>query len=159
MEVLSPSSNMKHIQVAIDNKANAVYGGLKNWNARNKAINFSEEEYNYLIDELHKNNIKFYLTLNILMLDEEINDAVKFLKNNRLPDAFIVADIGLITELKKEFPQVPIHLSTQFGCHSIDDVNFAKSLDSERVVLSRELTLSEINKIKENTDIELECFI
>ena len=59
MEILSPSSNMQHIQVAIDNKSNAVYGGLKNWNARNKAINFSDAEYNYLIDELHKNSIKF----------------------------------------------------------------------------------------------------
>ena len=66
MEILSPSSNMQHIQVAIDNKSNAVYGGLKNWNARNKAINFSDAEYNYLIDELHKNSIKFYLTLNII---------------------------------------------------------------------------------------------
>ena len=76
MEILSPASNMKHIQVAIDEKANAVYGGLKKWNARNKAINFTNEEYNMLIKELHKNNIKFFLTLNILMLDEEINGEV-----------------------------------------------------------------------------------
>ena len=66
MEILSPASNLEHIKVAIDEKANAVYGGLKKWNARNKAINFTTEEYNYLIDELHKNGIKFYLTLNIL---------------------------------------------------------------------------------------------
>ena len=67
MEILSPASNMEHIKVAIDNKANAVYGGLKQWNARNKAINFSEDEYELLINKLHNNNIKFYLTLNILM--------------------------------------------------------------------------------------------
>ena len=72
MEILSPASNMEHIKVAIDNKANAVYGGLKQWNARNKAINFSEDEYELLINKLHNNNIKFYLTLNILMLDNEI---------------------------------------------------------------------------------------
>ena len=159
MEILSPASNMKHIQVAIDEKANAVYGGLKKWNARNKAINFTNEEYNMLIKKLHKNNIKFFLTLNILMLDEEINEVIEFLKNNSLPDAFIVTDIGLIRELHKFFPKVPLHFSTQFGAHNIDDVNYIKSLGGERAILARELTLDEINNIKKQTDIELECFI
>ena len=159
MEILSPSSNLEHIQVAIDGKANAVYGGLKKWNARNKAINFTDEEYNYLIKELHKNNIKFFLTLNILMLDEEVEEVIDFLKHNSLPDAFIVTDIGLILKLKNEFPNVPLHFSTQFGCHNIDDVNFVKSIGGERAILARELTLSEIENIRINTDIELECFI
>ena len=159
MEILSPASNMEHIKVAIDNKANAVYGGLKQWNARNKAINFTDTEYNTLITELHKNKIKFFLTLNILMLDNEITEAIKFLKNNKLPDAFIVADIGLALELHKEFPNVPLHFSTQFGCHNIDDVNYVNFLDGQRAILARELTLDEINNIKEKTSIELECFI
>ena len=159
MEILSPASNMNHITVAIDGKANAVYGGLKKWNARNKAINFTTEEYNVLIEKLHKNNIKFFLTLNILMLDDEIKEVIDFLKQNTLPDAFIVTDIGLVQELHKEFPNVPLHFSTQFGAHNIDDINYIKSLDGERAILSRELTLPEINNIKENTDIELECFI
>lgn len=159
MEILSPASNMNHITVAIDGKANAVYGGLKKWNARNKAINFTTEEYNVLIEKLHKNNIKFFLTLNILMLDDEIKEVMDFLKQNTLPDAFIVTDIGLVQELHKEFPNVPLHFSTQFGAHNIDDVNYIKSLNGERAILSRELTLPEINNIKENTDIELECFI
>lgn len=159
MEILSPASNMNHIKVAIDSKANAVYGGLKKWNARNKAINFTTEEYNVLIEELHKNNIKFFLTLNILMLDDEIKEVIDFLKQNTLPDAFIVTDMGLLQELHKEFPNVPLHFSTQFGAHNIDDVNYIKSLNGERAILSRELTLTEINNIKENTDIELECFI
>ena len=159
MEILSPASNLEHIKVAIDEKANAVYGGLKKWNARNKAINFTTEEYNYLIDELHKNGIKFYLTLNILMLDEEISEVINFLKNNKLPDAFIVTDVGLINELYKEFPQVPLHFSTQFGIHNLDDIDFIKALNGERAILSRELTLEELNKIKVNTDIETECFI
>ncbi|MDD4795859.1 MAG: U32 family peptidase [Bacilli bacterium] len=159
MEILSPASNMNHIKIAIDHKANAVYGGLKKWNARNKAINFSDEEYNILIEELHKNGIKFFLTLNILMLDEEIEEIICFLKKNKLPDSFIVADIGLIQRLHKEFPNVPLHFSTQFGCHNIDDVNYIKSINGDRAILARELTLQEINKIKDNTDIELESFI
>lgn len=159
MEILSPASNMNHIKVAIDGKTNAVYGGLKKWNARNKAINFTVEEYNTLIEKLHKNNIKFFLTLNILMLDDEIKEVIDFLKQNTLPDAFIVTDMGLVQELHKEFPNVPLHFSTQFGAHNIDDVNYIKFLNGERAILSRELTLTEINNIKENTDIELECFI
>lgn len=159
MEILSPASNMEHIQVAIDGKANAVYGGLKKWNARNKAINFTSEEYNHLIKKLHENNIKFFLTLNILMLDNEIDEVIEFLKNNTLPDAFIVTDIGLLNTLHDEFPNVPLHFSTQFGAHNIEDVNYIKSLNGERAILSRELTLEEINNIKNNTDIELECFI
>lgn len=159
MEILSPASNMNHIKVAIDHKVNAVYGGLKKWNARNKAINFTDEEYNILIEKLHKNGIKFFLTLNILMLDEEIEEIIAFLKKNKLPDSFIVTDIGLIQRLYKEFPSVPLHFSTQFGCHNIDDVNYVKSINGSRVILARELTLKEINKLKENTNIELECFI
>lgn len=159
MEILSPASNMEHIQVAIDGKANAVYGGLKKWNARNKAINFTSEEYNHLIKKLHENNIKFFLTLNILMLDNEIEEVIEFLKNNTLPDAFIVTDIGLLNTLHDEFPNVPLHFSTQFGVHNIEDVNYIKSLNGERAILSRELTLEEINNIKNNTNIELECFI
>lgn len=159
MEILSPSSNMEHIEVAIDGRANAVYGGIKKWNARNKAINFTTDEYNLLIAKLHQNNIKFFLTLNILMLDNEIKEVIEFLKNNSLPDAFIVADVGLIRELHKEFPNVPLYFSTQFGAHNVDDVNFIKSLNGKRAVLSRELTLNEINNIKKNVDIELECFI
>ena len=140
MEILSPASNLEHIKVAIDHNANAVYGGLKNWNARNKAINFTTDEYNYLIDELHKHNIKF-------------------LKSNKLPDSFIVADLGLIRRLHKEFPSVPLHFSTQFGCHNVDDVNYVKKLGGARAILARELTLDEISKIENNTDMELECFV
>lgn len=159
MEILSPASNMEHIKVAIDEKTDAVYGGLSKWNARNKAINFSTEEYNFLIKKLHKNNIKFYLTLNILLLDSEIEEVIEFLKNNSLPDSFIVTDIGLILRLQEEFPNVPLHFSTQFGAHNIDDINFIKSLNGERAIISRELTLKEIEKIKNKSNIELECFI
>lgn len=159
MEILSPASNMKHIEVAINEKADAVYGGLKKWNARNKAINFTTDEYNQLIEHLHKNKIKFYLTLNILMFDDEIEDVIKFLKNNKLPDAFIVADIGLIKRLQKEFPNIPIHLSTQFGIHNIDDIKYAESINAKRGILARELTLEETTNIRNNTKLELESFI
>lgn len=159
MEILSPASNLEHIESAINAKANAVYGGTKKWNARNKAINFSKNEYNYVIKKLHENGLKFFLTLNILMLDEEIKEVIQFLNTNTLPDAFIVTDIGLIEKLNKEFPNVPLHISTQFGIHNIDDINYIKSLNGKRGILARELTLDEIKSIRNNTDIELECFV
>lgn len=98
MELLSPAGNLKHINLAIDKKVDAVYGGLKEWNARNKAMNFSIEEYNKIVKQLHDNGIKFYLTLNTLVFDEEIEDIMNFLdrKDTVLLDAFIIADIGLI---------------------------------------------------------------
>ena len=161
MEILSPAGNNIHINVAIEEKSNAVYGGLKKWNARNNAVNFSIDEYNKNIKKLHENNIKFYLTLNTLMLDEEIENIIMLLKSGEieLPDSFIVADLGLIIRLKREFPNVDLHISTQFGAHNIDDLIFLEKLGVKRVILARELTLKEINKLTKNTTIELETFI
>lgn len=161
MEILSPAGEEIHIDVAIKEKSNAVYGGLKKWNARNNAINFSIDEYNEIIDKLHVNNIKFYLTLNTLVLDEEIEDIISLFKSDeiKLPDAFIVADIGLILRLKKEFKNVDIHVSTQFGAHNIDDLKFLEKIGVKRAILARELTLTEITKLKQNTNLELETFI
>lgn len=161
MELLSPAGNINHIDVAINKKADAVYGGLKNWNARNKAMNFSIAEYNESVRKLHENRIKFYMTLNILVFDSEIEEIIKFLKedNTELPDAFIIADIGLIRRIHKEFPNIPLHFSTQFGIHNINDCNFAESLGAERAILARELTFSEVENIRNNTKLEIENFI
>lgn len=161
MEILSPAGNCNHIDLAIKKETNAVYGGLKKWNARNKAVNFSIHEYNSAINKLHKEKIKFYLTLNTLVFDNEIKEIINFLKSDEtvLPDAFIVADIGLIVRLKKEFPNIPIHLSTQFGIHNIADIKFAESIGATRGILARELTFQEINNIKNSTNLEIENFV
>ena len=161
MELLSPAGNLKHIELAIDKKVDAVYGGLKEWNARSKAMNFSIEEYNSVVSKLHENGIKFYLTLNTLVFDEEIDDIIEFLerKDTILPDSFIIADIGLIRKIKNKFPSIPLHFSTQFGIHNISDVKFAEILGAERAILARELTMNEIEKIIDNTSLEIENFV
>lgn len=161
MEILSPAGNLQHIELAIAKKVDAVYGGVKNWNARNKAVNFSIDEYYDVVKKVHDNGIKFYLTLNTLVFDEEINDIINFLKakDTILPDAFIVADVGLILKLKKAFPKIPLHFSTQFGTHNISDCELAKILGAERVILSRELTMNEIKNIKSKTTLEIEVFV
>lgn len=161
MEILSPAGNMDLVNSAIKAKSNAVYGGFKLWNARNNAINFSLEEYNLAITKIHKNNMKFYLTLNNLVLDDEIKQIISFLKNPDLilPDAFIVADLGLALELRKAFPNIALHISTQFGAHNLDDIKFLESLKADRIILARELTLKELKNLRKNTSTELECFI
>lgn len=161
MELLSPAGNLKHIELAIEKNVDAVYGGFKEWNARNKAMNFSIEEYNDVVKKLHDNGIKFYLTLNTLVFDEELEDILNFLKekDTSLPDAFIVADIGLILKLKKTFPNIPLHFSTQFGIHSVSDCTFAESIGAERAILARELTIDEIKTIKNKTTLEIENFV
>ena len=160
MEILYPAGNIEYIKSAIKVGANAVYGGLKLWNARNKAINFGIDEMKNGIELCHKNGLKFYLTLNTLMFDNEINEVIKILKDNQIvPDAFICADVGLIVNLKKNFPNVPIHISTQFGVHNVSDSIFAKELGAERIILARELTKTEILNIKNNVQIETEIFV
>ncbi len=161
MEILFPAGSTKHIDVAIRSGVDAVYGGFKKWNARDKADNFSLTQYKSVLTKLHSHGIKFYLTLNTLMFDNEIADVVKLLRNNRqyLPDAIIAADLGLVTELRKQFPDLPIHLSTQFGAHNSDDMAVAKDLGAERVVLARELTKDTVEHICKNSDLETECFV
>jgi collagenase-like PrtC family protease len=161
MELLIPAGNNKHVELALKTSPNAVYGGFRKFNARNKAINFSVEDYNESVEILHEKNIKFYLTLNILVTDDEIKEILDLFKKGiaTLPDAFIVADIGLAIALKREFFRIPLHFSTQFGAHNEEDLKILAYLGASRVILARELTLSEINKLKEKTSLELECFI
>ncbi len=161
MELLIPAGNKKHIELALKSNPDAVYGGFKKFNARHKALNFSVEDYNKFVKILHSKNIKFYLTLNILALDEEVEKIIGLFKSGQtvLPDAFIVADVGLAIALKKEFPKIPLHFSTQFGAHNKDDLKLLKYLGASRVILARELTLDEVNKLKEASLLELECFV
>lgn len=161
MEILFPAGSMKHVDVAIRSGANAVYGGFKKWNARDKADNFSFKQYKSVLNKLHSYGIKFYLTLNTLLFDEEIAEIIDLFKQHPeyLPDAFIVADLGLITELRKNFVQIPIHLSTQFGVHDSDDMKMAENLGAKRVVLARELTKDVVKQICNNSSLETECFV
>lgn len=161
MEILFPAGSLKHIDVAIRSGVDAVYGGFKQWNARDKAENFSIKEYNYVIQKLHKNNIKFYLTLNTLMFDNDIEDIIQILKSGKVnaPDAFVATDIGLIQELKNHFPNIPIHLSTQLGIHNFQDVGMAEYLGADRVILSRELTKDKVKEISRNAKLKIECFV
>ncbi len=160
MEILYPVGSNIYIENAIKAGADAVYGGFQLFNARNKAKNFTVDELIAAIDKCHDNNLKFYLTLNTLMLDEEIKDVIETLKKFKIkPDAFICADIGLCENLMKEFPDVELHASTQFGVANLQDAQFAEKIGFKRVILAREMTESEINYITENLNIDTEVFV
>lgn len=161
MELLAPAGNLEQAKAAIYAGSNALYGGLKQWSARNRAQNFSIEEYEELLSFCHNKNVKFYLTVNTLLHNEELEDFRNFLLSSRVscPDAILVADLGVISVLRNEFPQIKIYASTQFGACSLEDVQFLERMGIQRVVLARELTLKEIEYIRENTTTELEVFV
>lgn len=161
IELLAPAGNMKQALLSIEAGCNALYGGLKKWNARMNAGNFSINEYKRLITICHQRGVKFYMTLNTMFKDEELFDVIELFDNNDfiLPDAIIAADIGLINIISKKFPSIDIHASTQFGTCTVQDIIFLQQYNVKRVILARELTLSEIYEIRTKSDIELEVFV
>ena len=159
IEVLAPAGSPEQGYAAINAGCDAIYGGFKSGNARQRATNFTIEQYTDMLNYCRVRNVKFYLTLNTLLRTDELNSTIKMLEEIELPDAVIVADIGLIISIRDQFPKLPVHASTQFGAATLRDVRFLESLGVKRTILSRELTLEEIRLIKENSNIELEVFV
>lgn len=161
VEVLSPVGEVNSFYSSINAGADAVYMGLPKFNARMRAENITLENLEGLVTFAHLKGVKVYITLNTLLSNSEIKDAVK-LAGEALKagvDAFIVQDVGLITMLKLIYPHIVLHGSTQLGVHNVRGAMMAKQLGLTRVVLSRECTLKDIKEIKENVDIELEVFV
>ena len=161
IEVLSPAGNYDSFVAACQNGADAIYMGLGKYNAREMAKNFDLDEYIKAIEYAHLRGIKVYLTLNTLMYDDEINEALKLvlkLYNNGL-DAVIVQDIGLFYLIHKMLPNLHIHASTQMSVYSLEQVKLLEKLGFKRVVLARELSIKEIEYICKNTNVEIEVFV
>lgn len=135
--------------------------GAADFNARYSAKNFDIHELEEAINYSHLRNVKVFLTLNTLVKNSEFNSAVELaLKAYNLGiDAIIVQDIGLAYFLIKNFPNLPIHASTQMTCHNLSGTKFLENLGFKRIVLSRELSLSEIEYIKSHTSCEIEVFV
>ena len=161
VELLVPAGGYEQFIAAVENGADAVYLGASAFNARNFANNFSDEELKQAIEYAHLRNVKVYITMNILINDEEIEEAVSLAKKLYLigADAFIVQDIGLIRILKEIIPDIDIHVSTQASIYSSEGIKSLDELDISRVVLARELSIKEIKEVCDNTDKEIEVFI
>lgn len=160
-ELLSPAGNKESVCAAINNGCNAIYLGGKNFNARNSANNFSNDELEEMIDYAHLRNVKVYIAANTLYKDTELKELFEFLESAYISgaDAFIVQDIGTALFIKKYFKDIKVHASTQMTIHSLEAVKYLGMLGFDRIILSRELSISEINEISKNTDIEIEVFV
>ncbi len=156
IELLAPAKDKNCAFAAIDFGADAIYIGAKDFGARKKAGN-TLKDIEEVVNYAHKFNAKVYVTLNTILNDEELKEAEKMIRELEEinVDALIVQDMGLF-----EIPhKIPFHASTQCDNRTIEKVKFLEDVGFKRVVLARELSLEQIKKIKEQTNIELECFI
>lgn len=145
-ELLAPVGGIEHLRAAVEAGADAVYLGGKLFNARIKAGNFDDEEMRYAVDYAHLRGVKVNVTMNTLLKDEELPEALDYAAKlyEMGVDALIIQDLGLASLVHKAMPDFPIHLSTQGTVYDEAGVRAAAKLGFERVVLARELTLPEI---------------
>lgn len=165
-----PAGNLEKLKIAIKNKADAVYFGAVKFNARQLAYNFTFEEIKEGIDYCHLNNKKAYLTLNTLIADDELEEAIQIAKEAyKLGiDAIIIQDFGLYYALKKLLPKLELHASTQITCNNLQGAILLAEMGFKKIVLARELNITEIKEItkelhKRNCEVEVfihgsECF-
>ncbi len=162
IELAIPAGSLENALVAFRNGADAVYFGMKDFSARKAAINFSLEDLAKIRRFSFDNGKKIYVTVNTLVDDNNLQNAFQMLKQIEYyrPDGIIIQDLGLVEMIKENFPHLPLHGSTQLAIHNINGVKALKDLGFKRVVLSRELSLKEINAIRKAVpDIELKVFI
>ena len=159
-ELLVPVGNIEAFYAAIEGGADAVYLGLKDFNARERARNFTYNEFITLVDIAKKNNVKVYLTLNIVIKNNELRNLLNtlFFLSQTSISAVIIQDWGVYYFIKKYFPKLVVHASTQMRNHNSAGAIFSKQKGFERVIMARELTMPELVDIKKNSDIELEIF-
>ena len=161
IELLSPAGDLKCFYAAINAGADAVYAGMNRFGARAFAGNLSLDEFIEAIDHAHLLSKKLYLTLNILIKDREateVDSMIEPLYRAGL-DGVIVQDTGLICRIKRKFPLLDIHISTQAFATGPKSALMFKKLGAKRVVPARELSIREIRAVKDETGMEVECFI
>ncbi|MBQ3836157.1 MAG: U32 family peptidase [Treponema sp.] len=159
-ELLTPAGNVESLDAAIGEGADAVYLGLKTFNARLRSSNFSFREFEGAVSSLHKKGKKIYVTVNTVCEERETERLYRFLAYlNRVgPDGLIVQDYGVIRMCQEFFPNLALHASTQMNVESAAAVNLLGKEGFKRAVRARELGLEEIKEIKAKTNVELEVF-
>ncbi len=163
VELLAPAGNMEKLKMAILYGADAVYLAGEEFGLRTASDNFTFDEMKEGIDLVHGKGKKAYLTMNIIPHNDDIHKASEFLEKAVLTgiDAVIVSDPGMFAVIKKTAPQLDIHISTQANITNTETVNFWHSAGASRVVLARELSINEIQEIRNNIpeEMELEAFV
>jgi len=161
MEILSPAGSFESFFAGLDNGADAFYAGLKKFNARALAPNFTIDEMARLIEYTHNNSKKLYVVLNGLVLEHEIPRVLDILAalNVMQPDALIVQDLGVARLALRLFPNLRLHASTLMTTHNSAGAETFWGLGFKRVNLARECTFEEVAKIKSQSKIEIEVFV
>ena len=161
IELLAPAGNTEALDAAVNEGADAVYLGLKTFNARMRSSNFAWSQFEAAVDSLHKRNKKVYVTVNTVLTEEETEKMYRFLKylDSVSPDGIIVQDLGIVQMAKTHFSKLKLHASTQMNIASAKAANALSRFGISRVVLARELSLKEIEAVNLNTSCELEVFV
>lgn len=160
-ELLAPAKDKETAIAAIDCGADAIYIGGPQFGARSKAGN-SIEDIAEIVEYAHKFYVKVFVTVNTVFYNNELEKVKELIKQlySIKVDALIVQDMAIIEAgINGEIPPIPLHISTQCDNRDLEKVKFFEKLGLSRVVLARELSLDKIKEIRENTSIELECFI
>ncbi len=160
--LLAPAGSLDAVRAAIANGANAVYLGVERFNARDEGAQLTMEELDQACVVARQHNVRVYLTLNVLLKDSELRDALNLLGEaiDRGIDAVIVQDLGFIRLIQKVYPGLEIHGSTQMTVHDTSGMRLARDLGIDRVVMARENTVADLRTIRaEMPDAGLETFV
>src|SRR5687767_2220064 len=149
-ELLAPAGDWECAKAAVENGADAIYFGLERFNARMRANNFTIADLPKLMEFLHRRGVRGYVTFNTLVFTPELDDAEQYLRSiiTAGVDAAIVQDVGICQLIRNLSPDFPIHASTQMTITSAAGVDFARELGCSLVVLARECSIAEIEKIR-----------
>ena len=160
-EVLAPAGSKEGLLAALYAGADAVYTGGRMFGARAYASNLSDDELMESMDYCHLHGKKLYLTINTLVKEEELPVLTEWIAPfyEHGLDAVIVQDLGVFSMLKREFPELELHGSTQMTVHSAEGAKLLEEMGASRVVPARELSLEEIRRIRKETNLEIECFV
>lgn len=160
-EILAPAGSMESLKAAVNAGADACYVGGLHFSARAFAGNFNTTELLEAIDYCHINNVRIYMAVNTLLKNDEIKSLYSFIEPffKEGMDGIIVQDMGVIKFLSEEFPDLPLHGSTQLSICSAYGASFLRKIGLSRLVPAREISLEEIKKIKNSVDIEIEAFV
>ncbi len=158
-EILSPIQDYTSLSAAINNGADAVFFGIKGFNMRAGAKNFTVKDLPKIAEICHKNDVKAYLAINTIIYEEEIKKVEEILKKIKKAkiDAIICWDLAVIETAKKL--EIETHISTQASAANSKSAEFYRKLGAKRIVLARECSLDQIKKIRQNSKIEIEIFI
>ena len=160
-ELLAPAGNFDSLIAAVEAGCDAVYLSGKKYGARSFAGNFSNDEIVSAINYCHLYGVRVYVTVNTIIYEDEVSDFIKyidFIHSNNV-DAVIMQDIGMVDLVRKLYPNLEIHISTQMHVHNLEGVKFFEKLGLKRVVLARETSIDTIRNIKKNSNVDIEVFV